>query len=68
MHVLCIFHNNCVQLLIDKLLPPPSCTCPAFVLQYFTSFKHLTSEYERRDMVEKFAKLHSKLQQVRDTA
>lgn len=44
---------------------PPTHSCAVWLLQYFTSFKHISSEFERQAMIEKFAKLNSKLQQVR---
>jgi len=39
-------------------------SCGAACLQYFSCYQHLTSEYERRDIIEKFERLHGKLAQV----
>lgn len=38
----------------------------AGVLQYFSTFDHITSEYERKDLLDRFAKLSSKLAEVGD--
>jgi hypothetical protein len=51
--------------LVLKITAIGVCLC---VLQYFSCFQHITSEYERRQVVQKFEKLNSKLAQVGSSA
>jgi hypothetical protein len=52
------------MIVIAAIAHPHGPTPPGLTLQYFSTFGHISSEFERAELLERFNKLTSKLAQV----